>query len=798
MRTRAIWLTLAVAMFVAIGATPAFANLSGAISATMFDGSRVASNVFSTKFDVFLSGGAGPNAPAAAQGLTEGWYVYQVTDPTGRTLLSPGPVGNRRFHANSHGFIDDVKGLNPCPDGVSCEPLTGNYTVEVDGQSFTALTVHLGGYGNTPDPGGVYKVWAMLESDFLAANGGESALALSDPPAHVHGFIPTKSKMESFKVGGNAEQRLKVQQFCDANANGSWDAGESEISSWPIKIVGPNSATYDPVFTKVDMISQASGTWSISQAEAPLGDTRSWKVTALRVDAAAKTANRQTAVRNAGRTGEEHTVVFGNVPLGTIVAHKFHDKNCNQVQDAGEQDVSGFRFQLRGTSGAAAGFQRTATSNANGLANFEGLLPGTYVLTEQPRDGWLATTPTQKQIVLRTWSDGDTDPVVVTEEFGDVRSVTIVASKFLDANADGEWDSGERPVANWAFLLSGTDSLGNDVSIPGFTDAKGKIRWAEAAKLYPGDYVVREVPRSDTELIVATGLWYRVDSGPEVRVAPALTLDVPPQAGQEWSVGFGSCAPGAIDAVVLQDGNADGIGDTPRQGWNVTLNGTTGRGEIVSLSGTTDSDGRITWAGLCPGSYRVEPDLVAGWRPMGGASTTVGLTSGEAEHRTSAFCQETSFTVRELKDLNGNGFLELGEPKLAGIVVHLWGGPAGNRVDRRLETDAEGCALFDHLLPGTYYVEQVLPRAQAWKPSAMYFDSGDGLGFRLGASSTAQQFSLTSNAVGQTAYFNSRPGHVRRPAVLGRQHERHEGRRRGMAQRLRGPAHRHGGLRRKR
>jgi hypothetical protein len=45
----------------------------------------------------FLDGGPGPHAPAYAAGLPDGDYYFQVTDPSGRTLLSTDPVSNRRF-----------------------------------------------------------------------------------------------------------------------------------------------------------------------------------------------------------------------------------------------------------------------------------------------------------------------------------------------------------------------------------------------------------------------------------------------------------------------------------------------------------------------------------------------------------------------------------------------------------------------------------------------------------------------------------------------------------------------------
>ena len=84
--------------------------LSGAIFTTTVDGDVVNGNViYDAKTDVYLDGGPGPNAPSTAAGLPDGSYHYQVTDPSGKTLLSTDPVRCRRFDVtggtlNNHTF----------------------------------------------------------------------------------------------------------------------------------------------------------------------------------------------------------------------------------------------------------------------------------------------------------------------------------------------------------------------------------------------------------------------------------------------------------------------------------------------------------------------------------------------------------------------------------------------------------------------------------------------------------------------------------------------------------------------
>ena len=167
---------------------------SGAIFTTVADGSEVNFNHYDAKEDVYLDGGPGPGAPQEAAGLDDGIYVFQVTDPSGKTLLSQDAAGCRQFTV-SGGIITDV-----APSG-ACGHVTG---LDVD---HSATTVQLFPYLDTPNNGGVYKVWATRVEDFqlgCAALGVANGLAVVDcgsAPGNRHGFICANSKTDNFKVG---------------------------------------------------------------------------------------------------------------------------------------------------------------------------------------------------------------------------------------------------------------------------------------------------------------------------------------------------------------------------------------------------------------------------------------------------------------------------------------------------------------------------------------------------------------------------------------------------------------------
>jgi len=149
---------------------------SGAVFTTVEDGTQVNANIFEYEWDVYLDGGPGPDAPVDAAGLPAGDYVFQVTDPSGETLLSLDPPECRVFHLDESGLITGV-----VPAG-GCERYTG-YDVD-----HGAATVQLWPFDPTPNAGGVYKVWVTPWEQFDPA-GGE-----------YHGFTSSASKTDAFKV----------------------------------------------------------------------------------------------------------------------------------------------------------------------------------------------------------------------------------------------------------------------------------------------------------------------------------------------------------------------------------------------------------------------------------------------------------------------------------------------------------------------------------------------------------------------------------------------------------------------
>jgi cysteine-rich repeat protein len=194
--------------------------LTGAIFTTTEDGSRVDANIYAAKEDVYLDGGPGNKAPAKAAGLPEGDYYFQVTDPSGKTLLSTDAIECREFHVSADGVIDSVR-ASPCAH------LTG---IDMDHANLGAITVQLMPYDDTPNNGGEYKVWVTPVDDY------------ADGLAGKHGFIDALSKTDNFKVLSRVTQPvcgngvLEEGEACDDgnNVDGDGCSADCMIEKKPV------------------------------------------------------------------------------------------------------------------------------------------------------------------------------------------------------------------------------------------------------------------------------------------------------------------------------------------------------------------------------------------------------------------------------------------------------------------------------------------------------------------------------------------------------------------------------------
>lgn len=152
-------------------------GLSGAIFTSDINGSRVNQNHYSYRTDVYLNGG--PNN-ANSSGLPAGEYYFEVTDPSGKTLLSMDTAECRQLVVNADGRVYGVPGAAPC-----------THEVGYGDASNGALPVQLAPFYLTPNNGGEYKV-TLIKKD-------APGVTVEDDGYHID-YPKSAAKSDNFKV----------------------------------------------------------------------------------------------------------------------------------------------------------------------------------------------------------------------------------------------------------------------------------------------------------------------------------------------------------------------------------------------------------------------------------------------------------------------------------------------------------------------------------------------------------------------------------------------------------------------
>ena len=245
----------------------AFANFTGAIFTTTENGNTVDGNIYLAKCGeegVWINGGPQQNNP----GLPPDYYVFQVTDPSGKWLLSTDPAANRQVHVGPNGRFDALNGGTHAKNELS-DP--------------TRIVVELCPFLDTPNPGLEYKAWLTPVSAFTLAGGSltcnpsdlDPTIAADCQVSNLAAFTNDNSKTDNFKAPPGElplplPGSLAGKKFYDANLNQTLDtspdplAGEPGIAQWRFQICNtglPSSGGAVPYDTCVVLESSTLGIW---------------------------------------------------------------------------------------------------------------------------------------------------------------------------------------------------------------------------------------------------------------------------------------------------------------------------------------------------------------------------------------------------------------------------------------------------------------------------------------------------------------------------------------------------------
>jgi hypothetical protein len=212
--------------------------INGAIYTSLPGGTTVNANNYDSKDLVYLNGGP-MNANCNAGALDDGEYYFQVTNPSGSMLLSSDVIDERRFRVTG-GVISDYLG--------------GTHLTALNSTPCGGISIQLIPYLDTPNNGGVYKVWVTRVTDFDEQGG----------------FVGGHIKTDNFRVQDPDEPppppqtgALEAYKFYDANANGAYDVGETELPNWEMTLTSVNQVVNSTKVTLAD----GTATWILLEPD---------------------------------------------------------------------------------------------------------------------------------------------------------------------------------------------------------------------------------------------------------------------------------------------------------------------------------------------------------------------------------------------------------------------------------------------------------------------------------------------------------------------------------------------------
>ena len=569
--------------------------------------------------------------------------------------------------------------------------------------------------------------------------------------------------------------------FDDLNLNNQQDAGESGISGVDLELQILDNGVWTS--TGMTAVTDADGNYSFSHncpGEYRIVETQpdgmfSVGATPGTVDGVTN-GNVETPdiLANIHVLGGEDAVNydFAEARPAELSGHVFHDVDNDGIFDPGEDPIAGVTIQIQrlGDSIQAAGPPIDVITDGNGFWSADGLLPGTYTVTEMQPDGWLdgmdhlgtagglaSANDTFEQIVLGSGDEGH------QYDFGERLVGSIGGLVHVDPNANGLFDAGETVLPGVTVQL--LDGSGNVIDTTQ-TGADGRYLFTD---LQPGTYGVREIQPSG----YFDGADRVGDVGGVNSTNDEITQIVLGSGIDAREYDFAEIPAAGISGFVYEDDNNDGVMDAGEQGIaGVTLELLDSSGAGTGITTVTAADGSYGFLGLQPGTYGVSEVQPSGYLDgldtagdQGGVAgndiiTAASLAPGVmGVNYNFGELRPASISGQVYADDNDNGLIDSGEMLLPGVTVELLDAN-GNPTGITTVTAADGSYSFENLLPGTYGVREFQPSG--------FLDGRDTAGDAGGsANSAADEITGAVLAAGQDGlHYNF--GEIKPASIAGR------------------------------
>ena len=296
----------------------------------------------------------------------------------------------------------------------------------------------------------------------------------------------------------------------------------------------------------------------------------------------------------------------------------------------GNLNIEGIKFFATGISDTNKDLKFEATTNENGVAMFDKLVIGKYVITE---DG--STVPAAYLTA---------DEQEVTVEYNETAEVSFENEEKTGSITVHKTTEGQKNIEGIKFYLRGTSDTGREIDIPAITDENGIAKFEN---IPIGTYKVIE----DKETVP---YGYLVADEKEVKVEYAQTIDATILNNEQTG------------SIKVHKKTAD---MTNVEGIRFILSGVSDTGREIRIEAVTDKDGLAKFEGVPVGTYTITED---------GSTVPYGYLVADSKQVTVAYAQtvDTDMVNEKAPDTPNTGVTDNdtdGRTALCSVAIILAG-----------------------------------------------------------------------------------------------------------------------------
>lgn len=416
--------------------------------------------------------------------------------------------------------------------------------------------------------------------------------------------------------------------------------------------------------------------------------------------------------------------LYQDCESSSIEGKFWQDFNNNQLRDPGEGVLANVAVVLYSQAGLPVD---TVVTDAAGNYAFTKLKEGKYyikapTMADKSMVTYNAIDPDFNSDFTHQNGQGTSDLIsigvgekIYSIDFGYTPLVTLGDFVWIDQNFNGLQDASEQGFADATVQLHLSDG---SIYASTTSDSNGSYQFTNIpANSYYLSFVVPSEWMPTTQNLSSDLLNSKIDA------QKRTPLKAYTQSGTYSNLDAGFFKSGTIGDRVWEDVNGNGQQDVGENGIanvGVTLIGTTGSGQAVSLNTSTDIHGIYQFSGLFPGQYALNFTLPIGYHftmsnavaddadsdVVNGKIDHISILSGDSNQSYDAGMYQFG-QVGDLvwHDLNADGIYQSGEPGLENIRLTLYQIVGSDSIEvKSTLTDANGLYRFDSLLPGRYYI----------------------------------------------------------------------------------------------